>query len=283
MKKKLIPFLLLIAYVVILIKILVFKDLALIRIGEVRFNFGGTQEGPANLIPFKTIIPYLQGHNGLLIAVINIVGNIIALVPLGFLVPFVFPKMNWGRATILAIASGCIIEGMQVMLHVGIFDIDDVLLNGLGVLIGFGKFAIFSNFSKKAKSITSAIVFIILGTILSLYVLAYYKLIQLPIGIEPSIEHNQSNEIIKGKDGTVKCCDLCNGTGGTGAIISLGTNAITIKRRDGKDEVIKLTKATTIKTSAGPATNEVLKIGDRVTVIIDDTETASLVLVCGIK
>jgi len=280
MKKRIIPVILLIAYIIVLIEVLVFKHLALIRIGQMRFNFGGTQEGPANLIPFKTILYYLQGHNGLLIGGINIIGNIIALVPLGFLFPFIFSKVNWKNTILLALASGLIIEVSQVLLHVGIFDIDDVILNGLGVVIGFWKFNIYSNFSKNAKAIISNIVFSLLGLLITLFTLSYYKLIHLPISIEPSIEKEHLQPLNEHQAGQQKCCDLCGGTGGTGVIVSKNENSITIKGRKGTNEVIQLTKQTTIKNSAGIATKAELKIGDHVTVIIDETETASLILVC---
>ena len=286
MKKSILTIFLLIAYLIILIEILVFKNIALIRIGHLRFNFGGIQEGPANLIPFKTILYYLLGHNGLLIGGINIVGNIIALVPLGFLVPMVFSKINWNKIFLIALGSGLIIEGMQAVLHVGIFDIDDVLLNGLGVLIGFGKFNLFEKFSKKTKFILSTIVLGLIGLLFLLYTLSYFKLIHLSIGIESSVEKNvlpSIHTLNNRQIGNGQCCDPCNGTGGTGQIVSIGTNAITIIRRDGKNELIKLTKQTTIKTSSGPANNVVLKIGEHVTVIIDETETASAILVCGLK
>jgi glycopeptide antibiotics resistance protein len=55
MKKSLIAILILIAYSAVLIKVIVFKNLPLIRIGSLMIKFGGTQQGPANLVPFKTI------------------------------------------------------------------------------------------------------------------------------------------------------------------------------------------------------------------------------------
>jgi hypothetical protein len=55
---------------------MVFKDLPTIRVGQLMLNFGA-HEGPANLIPFKTIIPYLLGQGGLIIGGLNIGGNII--------------------------------------------------------------------------------------------------------------------------------------------------------------------------------------------------------------
>lgn len=140
MNKRIISTIILIAYSAMLIKILVFKELPMIRIGALRFNFGGTHEGPANLWPFKTIFPYLLGKRGFVIAIFNLAGNIVLLLPVGFLVPFVYRKMTWKKTLALAIAAGLAIEGMQALFRVGIFDIDDVILNGLGVMVGYWVF-----------------------------------------------------------------------------------------------------------------------------------------------
>ena len=61
MKKRLLPSILLLAYGAILVKVMVLKDVPMIRIGPVMLNFGGTQVGDPNYIPFKTILPYLLG------------------------------------------------------------------------------------------------------------------------------------------------------------------------------------------------------------------------------
>ena len=143
MNKRIILIIMLVAYSAMLIKVLVFKDLPMIGIGSLRFNFGGTHEGPANLWPFKTILPYLLGDRGLVIALFNLAGNIVLLVPIGFLVPFVYRKITWKKALALAVAAGLAIEGMQALFRVGIFDIDDVILNGLGVRAGYWVFTMF--------------------------------------------------------------------------------------------------------------------------------------------
>lgn len=144
MKQRLIASLFLVVYYVILIKILVFKNLPTITLGRLRLKFGGTHEGPTNLVPFKTILSFLLGEKGFIIGGLNIIGNIILFVPIGILFPFVYKNMTWKKTLVLAIAAGLIIEGMQAILQVGIFDIDDVILNGLGVLIGYWVFTIFS-------------------------------------------------------------------------------------------------------------------------------------------
>ena len=74
--------------------------------------------------------------------------------------------------------------------------------------------------------------------------------------------------------------DPCNGTGGTGQIISIGNSTITIKRNDSVNEIINLTNKTTIKNSAGAIPKSDLKTGDRVTVVVMSHHTATVVLVC---
>lgn len=140
---RLIPASILVAYSAILVQVMVFKDMPTIRIGRLMLNFGGTDaSGQANFVPFKTILSYLLGYKGWIIAGINLVGNIVPLVPIGFLAPFVFRNMTWKKSLVLAAATGLAIEGMQVVFRVGIFDIDDLILNGLGVMIGYGTFSV---------------------------------------------------------------------------------------------------------------------------------------------
>jgi glycopeptide antibiotics resistance protein len=143
MKNRILPSILLLAYGAILVKVMVLKDLPMIRIGSIMLNFGGTQVGDPNYVPFKTILPYLLGENGFLIGALNIGGNIAFLIPIGFLLPFVFTRIDWKRSLVVALLSGMSIELTQVFLHIGIFDIDDVILNGLGVMVGFWMYLLF--------------------------------------------------------------------------------------------------------------------------------------------
>ena len=127
----------LLVYCYILFKVLVFKDVGAIRIGSILLNFGGTQDGPPNFVPFKTIGSYLNGNYGWLIGGLNLLGNIIALMPVGFLAAVTYNHLSWKFFLLLAVIAGLAIECTQALLHVGIFDIDDIILNGIGVLIGF--------------------------------------------------------------------------------------------------------------------------------------------------
>ncbi len=284
MKNRLLQVLLL-GYCLLLIKIMVFKDVPLIRLGILMLNFGGTHEGQPNFIPFKTIIPYLVGEKGLLIGAINIVGNIILLVPVGLMVPFVFPAVHLKKSILFAVFSGLLIEGMQTLLHVGIFDIDDVILNGLGYLLGYWIYLVLPRFWHLLKSsklfLTSSIV-VVLATVYIFY--SWYLSITSEIHIRPSQlnEDIHSKKNIQSPDQHQQ--DLCRGTGGTGTIIELGQHSLVIQRKDGVKELIHITAKTTIKQASGNATLRDLKVGDHITVVVglikEDAKAASLVLIC---
>jgi peptidyl-tRNA hydrolase len=63
--------------------------------------------------------------------------------------------------------------------------------------------------------------------------------------------------------------------------MAIQEGSITIKKRDGKEEVVVFTEKTAFSNASGKATKAILKVGDRVTVVIDDSNTAMAVLVCG--
>jgi glycopeptide antibiotics resistance protein len=121
----------------------VFKGAPILHIGHLRLKFNDPHTGPGNFTPFKTIWPLLNGRTNHLIALVNLLGNIVPFMPVGFLAPLVYRKMTWQKSLVLAIAVGLVMEGMEVVFRVGIFDVDDVLLNALGVMIGYGIFAVF--------------------------------------------------------------------------------------------------------------------------------------------
>ncbi len=281
MKNRFLPLLLLLVYVVILVKVMVLKDVPMIRMGPIMLNFGGTQDGDPNYIPFKTILPYLLGDNGFLIGALNIGGNIAFLIPIGFLLPLVFKGFDWRGSLVIAVLFGMSIELTQVFLQIGIFDIDDVILNGLGVMVGFWVYLFFQKImSSSYRKFT--ILFLSLFSLVVLISLFVF-IRQNEIGFEPMHERNQTGPLQKRERDTKQGVDPCNGTEGTGQIIVIQQGSITIKKRDGKDEVVIFTEKTAFSNASGKATKSILKVGDRVTVVIDDSNTAMAVLVCGIQ
>ena len=96
-----------------------------------------------NLIPFHTIRLYWRafwsGSPSLrMISLINLGGNIIMFIPLGFLLPPVFPKLKNLMSVLVTTAAIIIcVELIQLLTLVGSCDIDDLILNMLGAAIGF--------------------------------------------------------------------------------------------------------------------------------------------------
>ena len=147
MMKQSIATLVLAAYGAVLVRLLVFKNV-LIQIGSLRFRFD-QEPGQANFLPFKTISSYLLGEHGRLIVVVNLVGNVALFAPIGFLAPFAYRRMTSRISLALGVFASLVIEGMEAAFHTGAFDIDDVILNTLGVMIGYWMFRIF--FKEKAS------------------------------------------------------------------------------------------------------------------------------------
>jgi glycopeptide antibiotics resistance protein len=281
MKKLLLPSILLLAYSIILVKVMVLKDVPMIRMGPIMLNFGGTQVGDPNYIPFKTILPYLLGDNGFLIGALNIGGNIAFLIPIGFLLPFVFTQIDWKKSLVVAVLSGMSIELTQVFLNIGIFDIDDVILNGLGVMVGYWMYVLFQKIMSSEYRRVAIFGITGLSLVIIFSLIVFIK--QNEIGFEPLHERNQAYHLEKREGDAKMGIDPCNGTEGTGQIMVIQEGSITIKKRDGKDEVVVFTEKTAFSNSSGKATKSILKVGDRVTVVIDDSNTAMAVLVCGIQ
>ena len=91
-----------------------------------------------NFIPFKTISEFLFFSDNMRAILRNIVGNIAAFVPMGFLLPLVFSKMNKHHKVFAVILTATLfIEISQFIFGVGTCDVDDVVLNFIGGIIGY--------------------------------------------------------------------------------------------------------------------------------------------------
>ncbi|MDO0822722.1 VanZ family protein [Desulfosporosinus nitroreducens] len=93
-----------------------------------------------NLTPLKTIASYIENYEsfGVSIVLINLAGNIVAFMPLGFLLPLVFKRTRRLIAIIgIALLTSITAEICQYIFNVGGLDIDDVLLNTIGGVLGY--------------------------------------------------------------------------------------------------------------------------------------------------
>ena len=93
-----------------------------------------------NLIPFREIQRYWQYRDvlGMRIVFLNLCGNVIGFIPLGFLLPVICAEMRRGCSVVcIGFTISVLIEYLQLILQVGSCDVDDVILNTIGTAIGW--------------------------------------------------------------------------------------------------------------------------------------------------
>ena len=91
-----------------------------------------------NLIPFANLFDYDNRKDLLL----NVIGNTAMFIPSGIVLPILYRKLNnfWKVIAAGVMISLCI-EIIQLPFSVRASDVDDLILNVLGVAIGYGIYA----------------------------------------------------------------------------------------------------------------------------------------------
>jgi glycopeptide antibiotics resistance protein len=100
-----------------------------------------------NLVPFHTIMNYINatGYINTGIVITNLAGNILAFMPLGFFLPLLFKRyLKFRNTMLIVITSTLMVECLQYIFRVGSFDVDDLILNTVGGILGFGVFKLTS-------------------------------------------------------------------------------------------------------------------------------------------
>lgn len=107
-------------------------------------------EAKANLIPFFSVIYAVNsGHTT---AMYLIILNVIMFVPMGALLPCVFKKAKHFAVTaLISLGVTLLIEIIQIFLPGRAFDIDDVLFNAIGAVLGYAFYAAFMRVCRKEK------------------------------------------------------------------------------------------------------------------------------------
>lgn len=127
-------------YIAVVIKVIIFKypweDFKAIMD---TWEKGVILEGldTANFTLFKTIKMYID-YSYKLNSFENLVGNVAAFVPFGFLLPFV--QKNARKFFVLLLNAFLFVLGIEVFQlfsAFGAFDVDDILLNCVGAVLGW--------------------------------------------------------------------------------------------------------------------------------------------------
>lgn len=118
-------------------------------------QFGRTnhnQDYRYNLVLFQEIKRYLSYFDKMSFGlfILNIFGNIFAFTPFGFCLPLIKPRFDhFFRILLSSMLFSLTIETIQLVFKVGSFDVDDILLNTFGAVLGFFCFRIMLWIHKK--------------------------------------------------------------------------------------------------------------------------------------
>jgi Glycopeptide antibiotics resistance protein len=107
-----------------------------------------------NITPFSTIIEMFTKSPQ--VAAVNIIGNIVMFAPFGFFPSLLWRKFHLGKAAWLTFNISFCIEIVQLFIKGRATDIDDLILNTLGGIVGWCVYwlfiKIFPKFSEKFLS-----------------------------------------------------------------------------------------------------------------------------------
>ncbi len=95
-----------------------------------------------NLIPFLEIRRFLTNVNlvGKKSLLINVAGNVVCFMPFGYLLPTITKNKivkNVFGVVLLTFLFSLSVETIQLVTKVGAFDVDDLILNTVGGLLGY--------------------------------------------------------------------------------------------------------------------------------------------------
>ncbi len=129
-----------VVYILVVLKVIVFKY-PLARLMEITNSWSSdvVWEGldTANFTLFKTIHMYID-YSDVLNSFENLAGNILVFVPFGIFLPAIWQKCkNFADTFLAGLVFSLAIETFQLFSAFGEFDIDDILLNCFGVVVGF--------------------------------------------------------------------------------------------------------------------------------------------------
>lgn len=111
-----------------------------------------------NLVLFKEIRRFIvyRENLGWMAVFLNLLGNIVAFVPFGAILPVMHRKFrSFFFMTFTTLEFSLVVEIIQLVFKVGSLDVDDLLLNTIGGMIGYLIFAIMNKIRRNRYAKTS--------------------------------------------------------------------------------------------------------------------------------
>ncbi len=157
---RLIVLVLFVFYMYGIVRIILFKfrwrDMSFL-LHQLEKNFGNpdilmNQLQRGNFTPFKTISINMQNLSGWH-DLSNLVGNIVAFIPFGIFLVLLSKNKGMSFKGVFALTFGLSLslECLQVVLTLGSFDVDDLILNTSGGLLGYCVFKLYHKVYRKFK------------------------------------------------------------------------------------------------------------------------------------
>lgn len=109
----------------------------------------------ANLVTLvETLKMFKDNFMGLSNSLYNVLGNVLLFIPLGFGIPLLFKNHNkLGKITFYGFAASLSIESLQYLTRTNFTDIDDVIFNTFGAILGFIIYNVFILIIERTKLI----------------------------------------------------------------------------------------------------------------------------------
>ena len=119
-------------------------------------NYGrifGQENYRYNLVPFREIERFWLYRKELGIhSFYNLAGNILGFVPAGFFIPILWKNRRGFLFTVcITFQMSLLVEILQLIFRVGSFDVDDLLLNTLGGMLGYCLLTLMGKWRKHEK------------------------------------------------------------------------------------------------------------------------------------
>lgn len=145
----------LLLYIILLLYSLIFKNISPFEL----FDSNRVYYRSVNVMPFYTIISYLSGSQNVppIVVLSNIFGNIILFVPFGIYFQILYKRKIRNNMLIIFLIT-MFVEMFQFIFGLGAIDVDDIILNCSGGLVGILVYKILSYFMKNEEKVQTIIV-----------------------------------------------------------------------------------------------------------------------------
>ena len=134
-----------ILYCIALVYFLIFSD---------SFGRGQYEVRRYNLEPFMEIKRFINNRNYLSSSsvIMNLLGNVLAFIPFGILIMWI-RKKSTGFFTVAFLSAlfSFAIEIVQYVTRLGVFDVDDIIMNTFGGVLGYIIYCILARIDRKRR------------------------------------------------------------------------------------------------------------------------------------